>query len=506
MYLRKSRQDEELINATIDETLAKHEKLLKDYAAKAQINIDEVFKELASAGDIDGRPVFNRLLLDIERGLFDAVLVVDIDRLTRGNAVDLERIKNTFKIMNCKIITPLKVYDPTNEDDEFFLDFSMFISARELKLIRKRMVRGKISAMEQGYYTGSALPFGFSKYKSDTGKGWILCPHPEEANLVRYVFEQYANGERPVNIISHMNESGMLRRGSKWNYTKLFKTLKNRLYIGDIVMYRSKFVETIENGEVKRKRGVKPEEVRYVKGKHEPLISQDIWDIVEAKIGSAEYLDRSSKNRQMVNPLSGLIYCPHCGSAIIRGTSPVLNGREEYLRCRTIKCPTKSTPLLAVEKRIIDELHGSLDELNIFLDNYEEEYEIKKANRRNELELLEMNLAKRRNMLAKACEMLEEGIYTIEMFKARQSEINGQIEHIEASIAECKTRQEHEEVEIVRKLVPNIKYCLEAYYTLDPKSKNKLLHSIIDRIVYIRDVGVKFSPIDNFEIDIKLKI
>lgn len=508
MYLRKSRQDEEIINATIDETLEKHEKLLRDYAERAQIDINGVYKEVASAGDIENRPVFNQLLLDIEQGLFEAVLVVDIDRLTRGNAVDLERIKNTFKIKDCKIITPLKIYDPQNDDDEFFLDFNMFISARELRLIRKRMMRGKIAAMEQGLYTGSVLPLGYTKVKNENGKGWILYPKEDEAKIVRYIFEQYANGARPADIIHFLNKNGMRgKRGAEWTHRLLKRIVNNRNYIGEIAMQRRTTIQTIENGTVK-KRLVMNKDVQHVKGKHQPLISKELWDIVQDR-QKIYGVDRVTRTTEMKNPFSGLIFCEHCGRTMARKPHfyKESNRRVIYLCCSTLRCPTAACEFPLVEERILSELHKELDNFNIFLDNYAEEYEIRKENNQKELEILNENLTKRQNMLVRACEMLEEGIYTPEMFKARQSEINGQIEHIKSCIEEVNSRSEHSEVEVVRKLVPNIKLCLDEYHNLTPKEQNKLLKSIIERVTYSRKQRAqKNTPKDDFELDIKLRI
>lgn len=504
MYLRKSRQDEELINATIEETLAKHEMQLRAFAEQSGIAIDGVYKEVASASDIDGRPVFNQLLLDIEQGLYNSVLVVSIDRLTRGNAIDLERIKNTFSIKNCSIITPQKVYDPTNDDDEFFLDFNMFISARELKLIRTRMLKGRRTASEQGLFTGSVVPFGYTKIKNENGKGFILYPDEREAPIVQYIFEKFAEGKRLSEIIHYLNDNGLLTKYSKkWSHQKIKSVLRNEVYKGMIVIERNKVIKTIDNGVVKKKK-IKNPNKQFVKGKHEPLITDETWSIVKRRL-DLNFIDMSNINKSLMNPFAGIVYCGQCGKAMRRMVSTSWHDTI-YLCCPTLRCPTASSELELVEKKILFELEEELKNFNVYLDNYAEEYEIRKASKEAELKVLEDSLNKRQKMYSKACEMLEEGIYTIEMFKARQSEINGQIEHIKQSIQELKEKNEHDEVEVVRRLVPNIERCLEEYHSLDAKGKNQLLKSIIEKVIYSKNMrALKDTPKDNFELDIKLR-
>nr|DAH84322.1 MAG TPA: integrase [Caudoviricetes sp.] len=504
MYLRKSRQDEELINATVEETLAKHEMQLREFANANNIIVNKVFKEVASAGDIENRPVFNELLLEIEKGLWDAILIVSIDRLTRGNALDLERIKNTFKIMNCKIITPLKIYDPVNDDDEFFLDFNMFISSRELKIIRNRMLKGRRTAIEQGFYTASILPFGYSKTKSETGKGWILVPDEKEAPIVKYIFENYASGKRPADIIHYLNNNGMYtKKGVKWNHAKLKRVLKNNVYIGKLAIDRRKTISKIENGVVIKKLVENPD-VKFVDGKHEHLIDQVTWDKVQERI-RLNFVDMTPIKSELVNPLAGIVKCPHCGKTMKRNHDKK-GYMKPYLICPTLRCPTVSAEFDLVEARILDELKQELKNFNVYLDNYEAEYTIQKENKDNELKLLNDTLVKKQNMYARACEMLEEGIYTKELFLSRTSQINAEIESIKNNISELELKDDNN-VEVYKRMIPNLEFCINEYHNLDTQKKNMLLKSLIDEVTYSRTKrSLRNQPKDNFDLVIKLRI
>lgn len=93
IYLRKSRIDEE---AGIENTLSKHETMLRDMAARMGIHIDEtnIYREIVSGESIDARPQMQRLLKAVEMGLYTGVLCVELERLSRGNGEDQARIQD----------------------------------------------------------------------------------------------------------------------------------------------------------------------------------------------------------------------------------------------------------------------------------------------------------------------------------------------------------------------------------------------------------------------------
>jgi DNA invertase Pin-like site-specific DNA recombinase len=97
----------------------------------------------------------SRLLEDAERQRFDAVFVIDIDRLTRSRkSIDWEIIKDAFRKGRVKLVTPSQEYDFENEDQEFISDLFSRISAYEKKKILRRMMRGKWEKTRQGKFVG----------------------------------------------------------------------------------------------------------------------------------------------------------------------------------------------------------------------------------------------------------------------------------------------------------------------------------------------------------------
>ena len=98
LYLRKSREEE---IETREETLARHERILEDYCRRNDLNIIERFKEVVSGESIANRPKMQALLEDVQAGKYEGVVVVELERLSRGNQIDQAEILEIFKKSMC---------------------------------------------------------------------------------------------------------------------------------------------------------------------------------------------------------------------------------------------------------------------------------------------------------------------------------------------------------------------------------------------------------------------
>ena len=105
VYDRKSRSDITLENYKKIDSLKQHEEFLKRRINELGIHIKKWYKEVVSGDNIQDRPEIQKLLKEVELGNIDGVLVVDIDRLARGDTTDQGIISRTFKYTNTKIIT-----------------------------------------------------------------------------------------------------------------------------------------------------------------------------------------------------------------------------------------------------------------------------------------------------------------------------------------------------------------------------------------------------------------
>ena len=183
IYLRKSRTDMEAEARGEGETLVRHEKILLDLAKQKGIKIGKIYREIVSGETIEARPEVQKLLADVKKSIWKGILVVEVDRLARGDTEDQGTVAKAFKISNTKIITPMKTYDPNDEFDEEYFEFGLFMSRREYKTINRRLQRGRVSSVNEGKYVGSVAPYGYERVKIKGDKGYTLRKN-SEANTV----------------------------------------------------------------------------------------------------------------------------------------------------------------------------------------------------------------------------------------------------------------------------------------------------------------------------------
>jgi len=159
IYLRKSREDIESEKYGEGETLARHEKILTTLAKKRNLPIGKIYREVVSGETISERNEMQKLLKDVENEKWTGVLVVEVERLARGDTADQGRVAKAFKYAHTKIITPVKTYDPDNEFDEEYFEFGLFMSRREYKTINRRLQRGREISCQEGKFVRQYCSF-----------------------------------------------------------------------------------------------------------------------------------------------------------------------------------------------------------------------------------------------------------------------------------------------------------------------------------------------------------
>ena len=230
IYLRKSRADEESERIGEYETLSRHKSTLLKVAKEKNLNIVDIKEEVVSGESIAKRPKMIELLNEVEKGLYDAVLVMDVDRLGRGNMQDQGLILDTFKNSNTKIITPQKIYDLSNEWDEEYSEFEAFMARKELKLINRRMQRGRIKSVEEGNFIAGTTPFGYKVEYLNNGRNRMLIIDEEQANIIRTIFDMYSTGSGATKIASYINSLGIkTNTGIPWRDKAIRDILKNKI-------------------------------------------------------------------------------------------------------------------------------------------------------------------------------------------------------------------------------------------------------------------------------------
>lgn len=505
-YGRKSRTDDPLL--TVEEILEKHSNILKEYAERnlgGPIPDENKFKEVVSGESIDSRPEMTRMLKAIESPKYKAILIVEVQRLSRGDLEDAGRLIKLLRYTNTYVITPTKIYDIRDEYDREAFERELKRGNEYLEYYKKIQARGTLASVSEGNYVGSVAPYGFDRDKVQDGKKhyFTLKEKPEEADVVRMIFDWYVNeGIGTQSICKRLIKMGIKTKTGKkiWEPSIIFAMLENVHYIGMVRWNWRKTVKVIEDQEIKEKRPkAKVDEYYIFKGKHDGIVSKELF-AKAAEIRKSRIPVRNDVS--LKNPFVNLVFCSKCNSRCGRKVFES-KGKElakPRLRCHHQKyCKSGSVKYHEFEDYVVQTLSDCIEDFKVMVENETDDSVI-----------IYKNLV---NGLRKKLKELEEK--EIAQWEAQYDPETKMPPHIFQKLNE-KVLKEKEEIkktldrtletmpEPVDYKTKILKFTDAVNALKDPnidaKTKNKYLHEIID--IIILDRPEKGAP---YKIRIKLK-
>lgn len=496
-YLRKSRFDRDYAELSVEDTLKRHEAILDKVAESRGYYIAKTYYEVVSGESIAARPEIQKLLEEVSAGIYAGVLVVDLERLARGNGADQAYISQVFQYSSTKIVTPNKTYDPCNEFDEEYFEFGLFMSRREYKTINRRLIRGRDSSASEGKYISSIAPYGYMRVKLPNEKGYTLEPHPDEAPHIKTIFEMFLNHAGTKIIANYLNDNNVpTRHGDLWTYSTISNIITNPIYMGKIRRGWSQQIKTIENGEVvrkiKRKKNI--EDYNVYEGLHEGLITEEQFMLAQEIRLEKQPAAKVKDEFELQNAFVGLLFCSTCGKRIGRTTGSKARDARARLRCVNGRnCHNVSSDYDVVEKEIISALREWLKGYRIKIDTVGYAKDIEAL--RNQNKKYATDLQKLNAQLENAYNLVEQGVYTLEIFKNRQEKLN-------ASVSEVKAKVSENEITIARmeqsdnakaNLIPQTETLLASYDEMSNEERNALLKEILKKIEYKKEANGKIE-------------
>jgi DNA invertase Pin-like site-specific DNA recombinase len=464
------------------------------------------YEEIISGDSVAMRPVFQKLLADIENGIFDAVAVVDIDRLGRGDEQDQGMIKKAFAKSDTLIITPQKVYDLNNDTDKTFVDFKTFLARQEYSQIVKRLIQGKKIGARQGAWTNGTppYPYEYERWKDKYNQKGLVV-NDDKLVIYRFIIDSVINDNKtPLDIAYELNYKGVLSpRNGIWHGGTVYRILLDETHLGKIISNKSK-------GDAHKHK--KPD------AKDNELIPKNQWMIIEncheavktkeeheKILMFASRLTKTPKRKSTrVLPLTGLIKCGLCGHTMTlyfrddRKSNPESLKPCWYHTPLGDKCPNKGMVIHFLYEYIDWQILSNKQDLqeklkdNTFSEN--------KEDIDNKIVLQSQLLENKQKSLSRILDGFENGAYSLNQFKERKSkveqfisDIQDQINllQIEAKLFDSATIED--KLHILNKFETDIQQDNLSFI-----QKNKLYKSIIDSIIWTRTDN-------NIAIDVKFK-
>lgn len=499
-YGRKSRFDDPLLS--VDDVLEKHSKILEEYAEKhlgGPIPEENKYMEIGSGESLKDRPEITRLLKDIEDPEVQAILVVDVQRLSRGDLEDAGRLIRLLRYTNTYVITPMKTYDLRDEYDRDAFERELKRGNEYLEYFKKIQARGRLASVKEGNYIGSVAPYGFERTTITVDKKvcHTLKEKKDEADVVRMVFNWYCNEDIGVTAICRRLEELNIKTktgGQYWHAYQIFAMLENVHYIGCVRWNWRKTIKIIEDQEIRKLRPkAKVDEYLIFEGKHDGIISEELFNKAREIKGKRH---RTKQNLTLKNPFSGIMYCS-CGAKM--GYNTYRKNGVEYappkLVCNNqVHCKTGS----AIFQEVFDDVRTAIKDCI-------KDFEVRIKDNKDDSFKLHRDLVKR---LEKKMDELEKK--EVEQWEAQYDpdESKRLPPHIFQKLNEKVLREKAEVTKALDKAKDSIpqpvdykdellKFTDALRYLEDPeipaKVKNQYLKSIIDKIEYKRGETVRIT-------------
>ena len=292
IYARYSshRQDEQSIEGQLH--------VCHEYAKRNGFTVVGEYIDRAISGRSDDRPQFQQMIDDSRKKAFRYVIVYKLDRFAR-NRYDSAIYKHKLKQNGVKLLSAMEQIGDNPES--IILEAVLEASAEYYSLeLAQKVRRGRIESAGKGKFVGGGIPIG---YRSEGG---YLVLDELKAPLVRWAFEQYAQGVPKREIIDELNRRGLRnRKGKPLDHNSIHRVLRSEKYVG-----------------VLEQSGVR------VEGGCPAIVDRSTWNLVQARLDLMHRCGaKNSSSPDVEYILTGKVFCGHCGHSMhgVSGTGKTGN-------------------------------------------------------------------------------------------------------------------------------------------------------------------------------------
>lgn len=491
IYIRKSR-------AESMEDLEKHRMVLIDLCKRNNFKYVE-YTEVGTSDSIDLRPKICKLLKEVEEGVYDAVCVVEYDRLGRGDLGEQDRLKKAFQKSNTLIITPDKIYDLNDDIDDTYADLKGFFARQEYKMITKRLRQGKKIGARRGQWTNGIPPFPYvyQCYKEKVNKKGLVV-NEDKLPIYRDIIVQALKGNSPRKIAENLNKRGILTsRGNYWSNVTIQRLLVDETHLGKIISNKTQ-------GDGHKNKRPNAKEYKpipqcdwvVVENCHEPVKTQEEHDRIITLIKQRNIIPVAGRKKK--HALTGLIKCAKCRHTL---TFNMTKEKVFVKACWFVdalgnRCGNKGISVNILENLLLNEIKKYNDN---FLISFDSEDNKRAENMQALLIEKERLFQKYQKALGLVNDAYELGDYTRKQWLTRKEKWQNSIKEIKLEIYELKRQYRSTDKVTNEERQKNLSSFLENITAVtDNTQRNDLYRTVINSIIYLREG-------DNIQVKIDFK-
>ncbi|ALG50196.1 hypothetical protein FORC3_2819 [Clostridium perfringens] len=491
IYCRVSTDEQAEFGYSIDE----QKRLLEEWCKANDYIIYKCYSDRGISGkNIKDRPALKELLSDAKEGKFDMVISWKINRVSR-KLEDVLKIVNLLEKNNITFKSYSEPFETDTPAGRMQFQMMALIGEFERGTIAQNVKMGMIAKAKSGNWCGGRV-LGYdlvpnnSPEEEKKGKNKLEI-NEKEAEIVRFIFNEYSKGKGYKAITNQINKLGYkTKKGNNFSVGSIRDILTNPVYIGEI-RYNVR-----QNWSEKRRRNINPNPIR-VKGKHEAIIDRELWDKVQLILESKK--GKPSRIYDGEYPLTGILRCPKCGAGMVisRTTNTLADGTKKriaYYCCGNWK--NKGTSVcnsntIRVDKaneyvfKKIEELVSNEAMIKAVVKNINKERKDKMKPAKRLLGDIDKELEKLDKRKRKIFEAYEDDILTKEEFQTRKDELNEKIRILEEEkkpLLNTISEDVSEEIpyEFIKDILMNFSKVLNS--SVSREQQKKLLHMIISEI------------------------
>ncbi|PED31639.1 resolvase [Bacillus cereus] len=479
---------------------------------------DEYVDRGISGKNISGRPAIQRLLLDAEQKKFEVVLVWKMNRLAR-KSLDLMNIVEKLDSKNIAFRSYTERYETETSTGKLQFQLMAAIAEYERNNIAENVKMGMIARAKEGRWNGGqVLGYDVVEISSDNRKrkNTHLVINEREANTVQLIFQMYSSGHGYKSIANYINKKGYrTKKGKTFSLNAIKIIVTNPVYAG-YIRYNVR-----KDWNEKRRNNINPNPI-IQKGEHEPIISEEVWQIAQNV-----YQSRSCKPNRIHDgefPLTGIMRCPACGAGMVisRTTNTLKDGTKrvlEYYVCGawknkgTLVCRSNGVRTEYADAFTLDKLQRLMHSDKLIKEL------VKSVNSRNGK--IFMPLQKEFDMYAKQMNEAEQKLlktfdaYTDEliskaMYVEKAKRLEGQIQELKELMEPLRKQMQGNTVkvisyEMIKEVLLNFSKAFQNALTRE--QRKRLLHLLIHKITINEDRKIESIQLKlNNEVLKELKI
>lgn len=452
-------------------------RLIKEYAKRNNIilNNECIFQDDGISGrDADKRPAFQEMVSMAKRNPkpFDAILVYSTSRFARNHEQSIVYRSMLERECGVEVISITQPNVDKKTDMLTTAIYSIIDEWYSLDLsdnVRRGMTQ---KAMKGGHQ--SAPPLGYEqKYPGAT-----ITIKEDEAEIVKYIFNQYADGTSKWNIARNLQEKGMKsKKGYKIDTRKITYILRNPIYKGFSRWTPTHRVYWDFNNE----------DTIVSKAKHEAIIDEKLYDEVQKKLDKSDAIHKKKSRPKETTKhwLSGIIKCSECGASLnYNGVTPTR--KHPSLKCGGYgkgSCNTANfITVAAAESAILKYLRSIIENIDVLFDaniNLT-------TNNAQEIGFLEKEISKLKGRLERSKQGFLNGVFDINEYKKLKSDVESEVLTAQNKIK--KLSDLHVEYNDLQKDISNV-YDVLVNPNFGKDEKQTALRSLIQKIVFNKKSG-----------------